>query len=209
MDKDLQTIEFNTKKVKLLLEDMQKIDCSLCNFSENEIIICLDLSKMQVCLLNKETNTESAVFDKRNYLFVMFLDYCISSFIGKDYIESAWTPYLQDQDYQRIITKITNCCELQTHQIEFCIELDKLKVCRLLKDNEGDAHTFDQGNYALVIIVNYFDQMYRFKKTAEEADADKFEETFNTEEENYTLFNIIKKCYKDKKKDNDIEVDED
>ncbi|CAG8786160.1 9557_t:CDS:1, partial [Cetraspora pellucida] len=58
IDKDLQTIEFNTKKVKPLLKDVQEINCSLCNFSENEIIMCLDLSKMQVCLLNKETDTE-------------------------------------------------------------------------------------------------------------------------------------------------------
>ncbi|CAG8753351.1 4579_t:CDS:2 [Cetraspora pellucida] len=59
--------EFNTKKVKPLLEDIQEIDCSLCNFSENEIIMYLDLSKMQVFLSTGETETESAVFDKGNY----------------------------------------------------------------------------------------------------------------------------------------------
>ncbi|CAG8786159.1 9556_t:CDS:2, partial [Cetraspora pellucida] len=91
--------------------------------------------------------------------------------------------------------------ELQTHQIEFCIKLNKLKFCRLLKD-EGNAHTFNQRNYVFIIIVNYFDWMYRFKKTAKKADADKFGKTFNTEEENYTLFNIIKKCCKDKEEDN-------
>ncbi|CAG8821066.1 20437_t:CDS:1, partial [Cetraspora pellucida] len=143
MDKDFQNIEFNTKKVKPLLEDIQEIDCSLCNFSENEIIMCLDLSKMQVCLSTGKTDTESAVFDKGNYLFVMFLDYCnfmynfkkntlnvesntyflgknydfnngnsgIPSFTGKGYIESAWTPRLQGQDYQRIMAKMANCCD--------------------------------------------------------------------------------------------------
>ncbi|CAG8753345.1 4578_t:CDS:2, partial [Cetraspora pellucida] len=75
-------------------------------------------------------------------------------------------------------------CELQIHQIEFCIELDKLKVCRLEKNDETDAFTFDQGNYILVIMIDYFDWMYKFKKTAEEPDADKFGETFDIEEEN-------------------------
>ncbi|CAG8786317.1 16842_t:CDS:1, partial [Racocetra fulgida] len=112
-----------------------------CTFTTDEIIICLDLNKMDVCLKNEESDTESAFFEKGNYLFVMFLDYNdfmfktkkisgqapagslgenlnlatgntgIPSFIGDGSIESAWLPKMQAHEMQRLMQKITNCCD--------------------------------------------------------------------------------------------------
>ncbi|CAG8529684.1 13747_t:CDS:1 [Ambispora leptoticha] len=74
IDVDLQNIQFKNN-IKPIISTETVINCSTCTFTTDEIIICLDLNKMDVCLKNEESDTESAFFEKGNYLFVMFLDY--------------------------------------------------------------------------------------------------------------------------------------
>jgi len=83
IDQDLQNIKFDTRKVKVELETEMNIECGLCDFTEHELIMCLDLKKLNVCLKNKQSTTESSYFDKGNYLFVIFLDYMNSMYSFK------------------------------------------------------------------------------------------------------------------------------
>ena len=73
VDGDLQNIQFRDKitpKVKYELD----IPCNGCRFEDYEVIMCMDLEKMKVCILFKNED-EPEVFDKGNYAFIMFVDY--------------------------------------------------------------------------------------------------------------------------------------
>ncbi|CAG8786318.1 16843_t:CDS:1, partial [Racocetra fulgida] len=74
-------------------------------------------------------------------------------------------------------------CMFQNHVFEFCIDFGKLKVCKLEID-ENDAKTFDKGNYAFVIIMDYMDWMYKFKKTTGTNHPENLGETFDLDNGN-------------------------
>ncbi|CAG8455482.1 6899_t:CDS:2 [Cetraspora pellucida] len=70
-------------------------------------------------------------------------------------------------------------CKFQTHIIEFCVDFNKMKVCKFENDDRNAATTFNKGNLALIIIVDYFDQMYKFKRARGDANAIKLGENFS------------------------------
>lgn len=69
-------------------------------------------------------------------------------------------------------------CQFQNHEFTFCIDFGQLEVCKLDTD-QNDAITFDKGNYAFLIIIDYMDWMYRFKITANMANPEKFGNRFD------------------------------
>ncbi|CAG8695604.1 26341_t:CDS:1 [Dentiscutata erythropus] len=73
VDFNLQHIQFK-KSITVHLENEITIDCSSCQFELNEVILCLDLNHLHVCVLSEEDN-QVRVFDKGNYTMVVILDY--------------------------------------------------------------------------------------------------------------------------------------
>jgi hypothetical protein len=72
-NKDLQNLNFQDA-FKVRHKKEVTITCSTCNFTEDEIFLCMDLNKLKVCL-NFNQENEAKVFDKGNYAFVYFVDY--------------------------------------------------------------------------------------------------------------------------------------
>ncbi|CAG8558307.1 17469_t:CDS:2 [Dentiscutata erythropus] len=54
-------------------------------------------------------------------------------------------------------------CEFQDHEINLCLNLNKLKVC-LLENDQNTVKIFNQGNFALVGFVDYCNMFYKFKQ---------------------------------------------
>ncbi|CAG8813059.1 130_t:CDS:2, partial [Cetraspora pellucida] len=116
VNKNLCKIKFDTRKVKVELESEITVKCDACDFTEHELIMCLELKKILVCLKNKPSNTELSFFDKGNFLFVIFLGYMdfaykIPEFISDGYIEILWSSHLRDVDFNKIISQIRDCCD--------------------------------------------------------------------------------------------------
>jgi hypothetical protein len=73
VDKDLKNIQFKSS-VKIRLKDKLIIECSDCEFTEDEIIMCFNLKQLRVCTKFDE-ETESKVFNQGNYAFIILIDY--------------------------------------------------------------------------------------------------------------------------------------
>ena len=100
LDQDFQDIQFNKDKVKVIDKQELEIDCTNCTFTQDKLIMCLDLGKMDVCLSNRQSNTESAIFDKGNYLFVMFIDYVNFMYnFKKKTLNDEFTAYQMGENY--------------------------------------------------------------------------------------------------------------
>ncbi|CAG8729155.1 13236_t:CDS:1 [Cetraspora pellucida] len=69
-------------------------------------------------------------------------------------------------------------CMFQSHVFEFCLNFNKIKVCVL--PDQTIAKTFNQGNYALVILIDYFDHFYKFKMKRGDANAILLGDTFDS-----------------------------
>ncbi|CAG8558327.1 17470_t:CDS:2 [Dentiscutata erythropus] len=70
----LGPLKVKAKSITVHLENEIMIDCSSCQFEFDEVILCLDLNRLYVCILSEEDN-QAHVFDKGNYVMVVILDY--------------------------------------------------------------------------------------------------------------------------------------
>jgi hypothetical protein len=73
-------------------------------------------------------------------------------------------------------------CAFQEHEVTLCLDLKKLKVC-IIQDEDTGTKLFDKGNYAMIILIDYFDWMYKFKKE-KNTDPMKLGDDFNTRDGN-------------------------
>ncbi|CAG8803986.1 21995_t:CDS:2, partial [Gigaspora rosea] len=77
------------------------------------------------------------------------------------------TPLQIDYNLQNIPFKKNVTVHLQNEftedEMTLCMDLNKLQDC-VLSEKEDQARVFDKGNYAIVMILDYMDWMYQFKK---------------------------------------------
>ncbi|CAG8804941.1 2922_t:CDS:2, partial [Cetraspora pellucida] len=107
VDKNFYKIKFDTRKVKVELKSEITVECDACDFTEHELIICLDLKKILVCFKNKPSNTESSFFDKKNFIFVIFLDYMDSAYsFKKRTVQNEKNAYLLGKEYNLNILNV-------------------------------------------------------------------------------------------------------
>ncbi|CAG8805109.1 8027_t:CDS:2, partial [Cetraspora pellucida] len=85
VDKNLRKIKFDTRKVKVELESEITVECNACDFTKHELIMCLDLKKMLVCLKNKPSEEHN----------LNILNVGILGFMTDGYIEMSWSPHLR------------------------------------------------------------------------------------------------------------------
>ncbi|RIB10257.1 hypothetical protein C2G38_2206615 [Gigaspora rosea] len=76
-----------------------------------------------------------------------------------------------------------NCtgCEYQNHEVNLCLNLNKLKVC-ILENDDNNIKIFNEGNFALVVFVDYCNMFYKFKREKGDIDYLKFGENFSSTE---------------------------
>ncbi|CAG8702906.1 20361_t:CDS:1 [Dentiscutata erythropus] len=54
-------------------------------------------------------------------------------------------------------------CQFEFDKVILCLDLNRLRVC-VLSEEDNQARVFDKENYAMVVILDYMDWMYQFKK---------------------------------------------
>ena len=69
---DIQSLQFR-KYIKPVLETEIKIPCNRYEFQDHDVIMCLNLDQLKVCIL--ESDGGAKIFNQRNYALVIFLDY--------------------------------------------------------------------------------------------------------------------------------------
>ncbi|CAG8729161.1 13237_t:CDS:2 [Cetraspora pellucida] len=107
---DFQEITFN-KKVKYLLKHELEIDCNLCPFTRNKIVMCLDLNFINFIFYFKKKTVND---EFTTYILGEGYDFNtgnsgISSYIGNGYIKSAWSPHITGKELNSMLTTVRDC----------------------------------------------------------------------------------------------------
>ncbi|RIB01212.1 hypothetical protein C2G38_2231525 [Gigaspora rosea] len=76
-----------------------------------------------------------------------------------------------------------NCtgCEYQNHEVNLCLNLNKLKVY-ILENDDNNIKIFNEGNFALFVFVDYCNMFYKFKREKGDIDYLEFGENFSSTE---------------------------
>ncbi|CAG8702917.1 20362_t:CDS:1 [Dentiscutata erythropus] len=121
--------------------------------------LILKIFIIEICDRDVAIQTDPSIGD-------IILDRDIQNIQFREYI----TPHLE--------TELKVECG-QDHEINLCLNLNKLKAC-LLENDQNDVKIFNQENFALVGFVDYCNMFYKFKQENRDKDFLFFGENFSS-----------------------------